>query len=243
MLMAAAPALAGQPVSLRAEPSSGPQVTLGDLFDGAGGAGPVVIGYGAPAGQSAVLDAVVVQRLARQHGLDWSNPDGLGRILVRGGGADAPPSSGARTAEALTYTRSLMAGDIVQPTDIGYTRIAAFATPPDAPRDPEAVIGMTAKRPLRIGAPVAQHDVAPALVIKRDDVVEVAYNADGISLILQGKAMAAAALGEPLGVMNTASKKVIQAVAVGPDQAVVGPDAARVRDTAARAPSQFAALH
>jgi flagella basal body P-ring formation protein FlgA len=239
MLSAGAPAGAGQPVTLRAQPSSGPQVTLGDLFDGTGAAGFVVIGYGAPVGQSAVLDAGVVQRLARQHGLDWNNPGGLGRILVRG--VELALSSDARTVEALTYTRSLMAGDIVEPGDLGYAKVAAFAVPPDAPRDGDAVIGMTARRPLRAGAPVAQRDVSAAQVIKRDDVVEVTYDADGISLVLQGKAMAAAVVGEPLAVMNTGSKKLIQAIAVGPDRAVVGPDAERLR-AAVDTPSQFAAL-
>lgn len=239
-LFATAPAFAAQPVTLRAEPSSGPEVTLGDLFDGAGPAGLAVIGYGAPAGQSAVLDAMVVQRLARQHGLDWSNAAGVSRILVRG--VDATSASSARTVEALTYTHSLMAGDVVQPGDIGYAKVAAFAVPPDAPRDGEAVIGMTARRPLRVGAPVAAHDVSPAVVIKRDDIVEVTYEADGISLVLQGKAMAAAVIGEPLAVMNTASKKVIQAIAVGPDRAVVGPDAERARAAAINPSSQFAAL-
>jgi flagella basal body P-ring formation protein FlgA len=238
--LSSAPAFAGQPVSLRANLSSGADVTLGDLFDGAGGAGSVVIGYGAPPGQSAVLDAGAVQRLARLHGLDWDNPNAIRRILVRSG---TPPAEAPapRTIDALAYTRNLATGDIVQPQDIAYAKIAAFALPLDAPRDADAVIGMVVRRPLRAGAPVAGHDVSLPLVIKRDDIVQVIYNSEGISLTLQGKAMAAAAVGEPLGVMNTVSNKVIQAVAVGPDQAVVGPDAERMRTTAVP-PAQFAAL-
>jgi flagella basal body P-ring formation protein FlgA len=188
-----------------------------------------------------VLDALVVQRLAGEHGLDWANPNGIRRILVRSGEAE-PAARAASNVDALTYARNLMAGDIVQPQDIAYAKIPAFALPQDAPRDVDAVIGMVVKRPQRAGAPVAAHDVSPAQVIKRDDVVEVAYDFDGVSLVLQGKAMAAAAVGEPVAIMNTTSKKVIQAVATGPDEAVVGPDAERLRSAETPNSSQFAAL-
>jgi flagella basal body P-ring formation protein FlgA len=98
---------------------------------------------------------------------------------------------------------------------------------------------MAARRPLREGSAVAQHDVAPAQVIKRDDVVRVTYEADGISLSLQAKALQPAAVGETLNVMNPASKKTIQAVATGPGEAVTGPGADRMR---AANPTQFASL-
>ena len=66
-------------------------------------------------------------------------------------------------------------------------------------------------------------------VIKKDDVVQVAFRSGGIQLTLQGKALEAATLGEPFSVQNIASKKVIEAVAVGPGRAVVGPEADRIR--------------
>jgi flagella basal body P-ring formation protein FlgA len=232
------PALAGQPVTLKTTLFSGPQITLGDLFDGAGEAGGVLVGYGAPIGESAVLDAGVVQRIARGHGLDWSNPNAIQRIMVRGG----EPRK-ISTTEVLTYARNLKSGDIIQPQDISYAKIPSFSVPQDAPVGPEAVIGLMAKQPLRAGAPVAEHEITAAEVIKRDDAVEVTYNSDGISLVLQGKAMASATLGQPLSIMNPVSKKVIQAIASGPDQAVVGPDAERLRNPALTGRSQLASLH
>jgi flagella basal body P-ring formation protein FlgA len=77
------------------------------------------------------------------------------------------------------------------------------------------------------------------MVIKRDDVISVTYEADGISVTLQAKAMQAAAVGDAFNVMNPASKKIIQAVATGPGEAVVGPRADLAR---AASPTQFAAL-
>jgi flagella basal body P-ring formation protein FlgA len=94
-LIAAAPALAG-PVTLKANPvDTDGRVTLGDLFDGAGGAANVVVG--ARNGPSVVFEAGQLQSLARQSGLDWANPTGLRRVVVR----NAAMAPGAAVAPIL----------------------------------------------------------------------------------------------------------------------------------------------
>lgn len=91
-LMLAGAAVAG-PVTLKANPvDSDGRVTLGDLFDGAGAAADVVVGT--RAGPSIVFEAGQLQSLARQSGLDWANPSGLRRVVVRNAAAaPAPPAS------------------------------------------------------------------------------------------------------------------------------------------------------
>lgn len=237
--VAAGAAVAGQPVALRPQVQAIGDITLGDLFDNTGAAAGVVVGTGAPQGQTAVLDAAAVQRIAGAHGLDWDNAGGIRRILVLSVGAGGGAS---QTVQVLTYVRNMMAGDQVQPQDLAYGSVPAFSVPPDAPRDAESVIGKIARRPLRMGAAVSAHDLSAALVVKRDDDIQVAYHSDGVSLILQGKAMADAAVGDQVAVMNTNSKKVIQAVVVGPDQAVVGPEADQIRGLEHPSPTTFAAL-
>ena len=133
-------------------------------------------------------------------------------------------------------------GELVQPADLVYSRIAAFAAPQDMPADAEAIIGKVARHPLRAGAAAGVHDVSSAEVIRRGDLVQVTYRDEGVSLTLTGQSMGTAAVGEPIAVLNTASKKVIQAVASGPDAAVVGPDAVQLRQTASSDPNTFAAL-
>ena len=234
VLALAGPALAGPAVSLKADTASADSlVTLGDLFDGAGAAGRVAVAT--RTGQSVVLDAATVQAVARRAGLDWANPDGLRRIIVHasaasasaGGFASASAPASRGNTEVLTYTRSLNAGEIVQPTDLAW--IKAAGAPGDAPSDADQVIGQMAKRPLRAGAVVLAHDFGAAVVIKAGDLVTVTYEADGISLNLQGKAMASAGVGETLAVQNTQSKKIVQAIASGPGQAVVGPVADQMK--------------
>lgn len=224
-LTCAPAAWAGRPVALKPEVSSGANVTLGDLFDGAGPEAPVIVGNGAPAGESAVLDANVVRVLARQHGLDWDNPDAISRIVVPRGQA----ASGARSTETLAWSHSIQTGDLIQPEDLTFAKVATFAVPTDAPRDADQVIGKVARRPLRAGTAVAVHDVSSPLVIKANDAVQVAYRASGVSLVLMGKAIGSAAVGEPVEIMNPVSKKTIQAIASGADAAVVGPEAEALR--------------
>ena len=223
----AAPALAATPVTLKADPTdSDGMITLGDLFDGAGAAGKVPVA--AKPGASAVLDAAAVQGAARRAGLEWANAEGFRRIVVRGAPTAGPAAGAARAnVEVLTYARSLPAGEIVQPQDLVWAKVAA--APSDAPGDADAVIGLAARRPLRAGAAVSARDVSAPQVIKAGEMITVTYDNDGISLALQAKAMAGAALGDSFAVQNTASKKVISAVASGPGQALVGPAADQMR--------------
>jgi len=235
----ATPALAGAPVELKGSlQSHGASVTLADLFDGAvGPAGTVVVAAAAAPGYNTVLEAGRVQIAARAAGLDWANANGVRRILVASTAAPAAPvnqrsakAHAPRAAQALAYARNLNAGEIVQASDLVWSDEAV--APPGAPSDPDKVIGQAARRPLRVGAAVAAGDLAAPVVIRRDDTISVAYEAAGMRLVLQGKALKDAAVGDSVPVLNPQSKKVIDAVAAGPGKALVGPRAEAVRSAA-----------
>ena len=230
-LACAAPALAGTPVMLNAEiVDTDGHVTLGELFDDAGPAQGVVVAE--RRGPSVVLDAAAVQAFAHRYGLDWTNPEGLCRIIVRG---DAVGSAG-RGREVLSYAHNFVVGEVVQASDLIWSK--AVGAPVDAPPGVDAVVGLAARRPLREGDPVENHDLTPPMVIKAGETVMVTYSDQGVTLTLEAKALANAASGDILNVQNPASKKVIEAVATGPGQAVVGPEALRLK--ADRNSSQFA---
>lgn len=249
----AAPAWAG-PVNLLPDPvDDDGRITLGELFDDAGAASNVVVGR--RAGATAVLEASQVQIAARRAGLEWSNPTGLRRIVVREGGAltggALPAEASARPAaasvgaparagssvEVLTYARSLAAGDVIQPEDVVWASVQSHLAPAGGPQDAEAVIGLQAKRALRAGSPVGPRDLASPQVIARNDMVEVAYINDGVELTVTGKATRNASAGEAVPILNVQSNRTIDAVAVAPGRAVAGPAAQIAR----RNPQQFAA--
>jgi flagellar basal body P-ring formation protein FlgA len=242
-VVAATPALSS-PVSLSASPMDDDgQITLGELFDGAGSAGSVVVAT--RSGPTAVLDAARVQAAAARSGLQWSNPAGLRRIVVRQGSSaaaltrtSASVSRPGATVEVLTYARSLASGDVVQPEDVVWSQVQAHQAPAGAPQDAADVIGLSARRAMRAGTPVQSRDLTAPEVIARGDMVQVAFISGGVRLTVTGRATRDAAMGEPVIVTNLDSGRAIDAVAVGPGQAVAGPAAHAARAN----PQQFAAL-
>ena len=249
-VLAASPALAG-PVTLKVNPvDDDGRVTLGEVFDGAGSAAGTVVAN--RAGPSVVFDAGQLQALALRAGLSWDNPRNLSRVVVRQGvalptsaiagaasAAGVSTSTAARpgaTVDVLTYARNIDAGDVIQPEDIVWTAMQAHQAPSGAPRDADQAIGLSAKRALRAGAPVASRDLASPQVIARNDMVEVAYEVGGVRLTITGRAEGNAAVGQRLAVRNLQSGRTIDAVAIGPGLALAGPAAQDARTT-----QQFAA--
>lgn len=235
LALVASPAFAAS-VDLRDHPSShGGAITLGDLFDGAGASAGVVVGEAAPAGGETVLESGRVQSAARRAGLEWANADGRRRIVV--GSTDAPrAAAGSAHARAhgrggvLAYARSINPGEVVAASDLVWSDEAV--APADAPADADAVIGKAARRPLREGAAVGGHDLASPKVIARGDAVDVAFEEEGITLVLQAKAQADASVGDSVTLVNPISHKTLEAVASGPDKAVVGPRAEALKTAA-----------
>ncbi len=237
----ASPALAGQPVSLRSEAEGhAGVVTLGDLFEGVEGrAASVVVGRAAT-GQQAVLEAGDVQLAARSVGLDWPNSVGQRRIIVSMVAEAAPRAAHAGRRShlrspsdaVLVYARSLAVGEVIEASDLQWSDEAVAAS--DGPGAPDTVIGLAARLPLRAGAPVALHELIAPKVIRRDQMVTVDYAADGVSLSLSAKALADAAVGDSVQVINLTSKKIIEAVATAPGHAAIGPGADVARTPAFR---------
>jgi len=245
LALVASPALAG-PVTLKVNPvDDDGSVTLGDIFDGAGSAAGVVVAR--RAGPSVVFEAGQLQALASRAGLQWANPQGLRRVVIRNAAmapGAAPASGGAATAavaprgatvEVLTYARNLAAGDVLQPEDVIWSTVQAHLAQGGSPSDPDMVIGLSARRALRAGAVVGQRDLISPRVIARNDMVEVAFIAGGVTLTVTGRATRDAAVGEPVPVLNTTSGRTIDAIASGPGQALAGSGAR------AQASTQFAA--
>jgi flagella basal body P-ring formation protein FlgA len=226
-LAVASPALAGTPVTLKAQMfDADGVVTLGEIFDGAGPAARVPVA--SRTGASVMLNAQAVRLAAARAGLDWANAEGLRQIVVSGAAASGGAASAPRgNVDVLVWARSISTGEVVQPQDLVWGK-AALA-PADAPHDPDAVVGLAARHALREGAAISARDVSAPQVIKANDTVTLTFDSEGVSLSLQAKAMTAGAVGETINVQNVTSKKIVQAVVTGPGQAAVGPAAQELK--------------
>lgn len=234
-LLFAAPAFASE-VTLKSNPMDDDgQVTLGDVFDGAGAAGSVVVAR--RVGPTVVIEAGTLQASARRAGLTWANPQGLRRVVVRQGAAVASGPAGTTagatragaTVDVLTYARSIAANEVIQPEDVIWAPVQSHLVPAGAPRDADAVVGMSARRALRAGAAVQPSDLTAPKVISRNEMVTVTYAAPGVTLTITGRAQRDAARGQPVAITNLQSGRTIDAVAVGPGRAVTGPAAQTAR--------------
>lgn len=225
--LVASPAFAGTAVTLKADiVDADGVVTLGEIFDGAGVAGRTPVA--SRTGASVMLSAAAVQAAGRRAGLDWANAEGLRQIIVRTGAAASPATTIARVnVDVLTWTRNIATGDIVQPQDLVWAKVAT--APTDAATDPDAVIGLAARRTLRAGAAVAARDVAAPQVVKANEVVTLTFDEGGITLMLQAKALSGGGVGDTINALNVTSRKTLQAVVSGPGQALVGPTADRFK--------------
>ncbi len=89
VILLVVPALANaqtspNPLVLKSSVTDGDgRITLGDVFDNAGQASDVLLGY--RQGPTAVLDAAIVQSIAARNGVFWDNARGLRRIIVAAG--------------------------------------------------------------------------------------------------------------------------------------------------------------
>jgi flagella basal body P-ring formation protein FlgA len=101
----------------------------------------------------------------------------------------------------------LKSSDIVmQPVPLKYAQNADIATV-------DQLVGKQLQRQSRAGMVLKASDVADPQLIARNDIVTVYLHAGPLTLTIKGTALNAASLGEPVSVLNTASKRLVHGVA------------------------------
>lgn len=119
------------------------------------------------------------------------------------------------TTEVVVATRRLEAGDVLRPEDVTTARVRALLVHTEVVRDRAEAAGLTVRRPIPPGQPLAAADVFRAPLVQRRAVVMIELETPGLSLTAQGLAMEAGARGEHIRVLNPASRAVIEAEVTG----------------------------
>lgn len=133
------------------------------------------------------------------------------------------------TVPVAVAARRLAVGEIVGAGDIEERRMRAERVRPGTAQRAAEVLGRQMRRPIGAGLPFMLADLAAPAVVRRHQPVLMVLDAPGLSLTAQGRAMAAAALGEVVPVMNLLSRAVVEAEAIGPGRVRVLPGAVPVR--------------
>jgi flagella basal body P-ring formation protein FlgA len=123
--------------------------------------------------------------------------------------------AGPAMADSLVATRVIPARAVIVAEDV--TLVAAEI--PGALTLTEAALGLEARVTLYPGRAVRAEDVAVPALVERNGLVTLEYRAGGLTIRAEGRALARAATGEALRVMNLASRTTVTGQ-LGPDGVV-----------------------
>lgn len=125
-------------------------------------------------------------------------------------------------------TRRIAAGEVLTAGDIQPARVRAALARSEPARLPEQAVGMAVLHTLNAGSPVLLADLSRPMMMLRGTPVQVLFDQPGLSMTIQGVAMEAAALGEPVHVANPVSRTVVVGLVTGPSQVRTAPGGSAV---------------
>ncbi len=119
------------------------------------------------------------------------------------------------TAESLVATRTIRAKSLVASEDLTLVN----ADLPGALSDPDLAIGLEARVAIYAGKPVRPGDLGPPTLVERNQLVTLIYQAGGLAISTEGRALARGSDGDAIRVMNLGSRNTVTG-RIGPDGAV-----------------------
>lgn len=138
-------------------------------------------------------------------------------MLIGLAAALALPPDGA--ADTVVATRTLRAGSVIGPADIGLVD----GTVPGALSDPAAAIGQEARVIVYAGRAVRAADLGPPAVIGRNEIVTLIYRRSGLEIVTEGRSLSRAGIGDRVEVMNLGSRTTVTGTVTGHGRVRVGP--------------------
>ena len=213
---------------------TGPWITLGDVANASGPLAKVRVAPSPAPGDTLALDPTFVGKIARANGVFFPADANTPIMVARAGTASTPkaaPSAPARpnyqdAAPKEGYFLALVSakqrGDILQADDLDWVEpTSSQRAVTGAPKFMSDLIGMEMRRTVQPNRALRTSDVKHPALIKKGEPVTLVYDAPGIKLTVNGKALADAYKNEPVRVMNLYSNRAIDAVATASGEARV----------------------
>ncbi|MDP3736672.1 MAG: flagellar basal body P-ring formation chaperone FlgA [Hyphomonadaceae bacterium] len=215
---------------------TGEWIALGDVVPVTGDAASILIGPSPPPGQTLALDPVFIASVAKKSGVILAIPLDKPIWVTRATG-NAPPAkvanparqanaasqiaSESEPAEILVLVRDIARGQRISDGDLEWVDAPANRTARNGATDMDAAIGMETKRALKAGQPILKTDLKQASLIKKGQPVKLVYAAPGMRLTVEGQAQNDAGKGEGVRILNSYSKRTVEAVATADGEAHV----------------------
>jgi flagellar basal body P-ring formation protein FlgA len=128
-----------------------------------------------------------------------------------------------RVTEVPVLAHRLNRGDVIHQDDVTMAKVAVNQIGRDTLTDAKAMVGLEATRYLAAGAPVRVQDLRPQVLVAKNSLVTIVLRAGGMELTVQGKALEEGGRGDIVKVVNTKSKRAIEAQVDGPGTVVITP--------------------
>lgn len=146
---------------------------------------------------------------------DWSARSG--RFTARFTFADGKPivlrGSVSLMIEVAVAKTIIKSGETLSQSDIEMKLVKWSRRSSNNQSSMDEMVGLAAKRRLQAGKPIRMSDLEPARLIHKNQLVTILLEVPGLVLRTEGKALSDASQGESVKVLNTQSKRIINATA------------------------------
>lgn len=213
----------------------GDWITLGDVAPVTGEHAGILLGPAPPPGQTLALDPAFLVATAKNAGVILAIPLDQPIMVTRatGNAKAAPPAMTARAAtpaaqiastqsagQVVVLVRDIPRGHVLSAEDLNW-QDANASRPIRNGADMDLAVGLEVRRALKAGQALLSADLKQPALIRKGEPVKLVYISAGVRLSVDGVAQNEAAKGEAVRVLNSYSKRTIDAIAEASGQARV----------------------
>lgn len=119
------------------------------------------------------------------------------------------------TVQIVVMKKNIKRGELVKEDALEVKRHPKSLVREGLIQSKNQITGLEAKRRQLAKRPLYASDFEEPKMVKKNGLVEIIFNIPGISLKSEGRALSDAAEGETISVLNTQSKRTIQATVIG----------------------------
>ena len=128
-------------------------------------------------------------------------------------------SAGAVFAQSVTPVRAIRSQTVLVAEDLALAEAAV----PGGLASIEDAVGLEAKIALYPGRPILMRQLRAPALVERNAMVRMSYVSGPLRIVTDGRALDRAGAGEPVRVMNLASKQTVTGVVAADGSIEVGP--------------------
>ncbi|MCA0204662.1 flagellar basal body P-ring formation chaperone FlgA [Pararhodobacter sp.] len=116
-------------------------------------------------------------------------------------------------ADVLVAARTLRAGSLVEAGDV---ILLSDPAPLGAAQSPDEAVGLEARVTLYARRPIPVASLGPPALVERNQLVTLVFQAGGLEIRADGRALGRGAEGETVRIMNLSSRSTVSGTIAGP---------------------------